>query len=142
MSTRERKRRKRGGQESEETEQRGQATGGAEATAAGAGFSDRFMVAMLWTCKVCGFTLEGGQPKYECPICESYKTSFVDLPQHLELQVREEHAALPANHATCRSRRLELMAAHQVTTQNRAAGRVLPAASGNGMNPSREWFGS
>ena len=142
MSTRERKRRSRRGQSNEESEQpQPKRAAQEEAAATGADFSNRFMVAMLWTCKVCGFTLEGGQPKYECPICESYKTSFVDLPQHLELKVREEHAALPANHATCRSRRLELMAEHQVTTTNRAAGRVLPAASGNAINPSREWFG-
>ena len=103
-------------------------------------FSSRpYMQAMLWTCKCCGFLIEGGQPHYECPICESYKTSFIDLPQHIEQSVRSEFADLPPNHQTCRDRRLELMEEHDVDSNRRAAGRILPAASGNNINPSKEY---
>lgn len=101
-------------------------------------FSSPFMQAWLWTCKSCGFTLEGGQPMYECPLCEAYKTSFINIPQHLEKQVREEHADLPINHATCRDRRLELMDEFAADDKRLAAGRILPAASGNFMNPSND----
>ena len=98
-----------------------------------------FMQAMLWTCRSCGFQLEGGQPPYECPVCEAYKTSFMDIPQHLEKALREEHSDLPANHATLRTKRVELIETHKLDRQRRAAGRILPAASGNSMNPSKEY---
>ncbi len=97
-----------------------------------------FMQAMLWTCRCCGFQLEGGQPPYECPICESYKTSFMDIPQHLEQGVREAHADLPPNHADLRAARVALIKEHKLDRTRRASGRILPAASGNSMNPSRE----
>lgn len=102
-------------------------------------FNNSYMQAMLWTCKSCGFQLEGGQPPYECPICESYKTSFMDIPQHLEKELREEHPDLPPNHAELRARRVELIAEHKLDRKRRAAGRILPAASGNHINPSREY---
>lgn len=103
-------------------------------------FSSRpYMQAMLWTCKSCGFLIEGGQPHYECPICEAYKTSFIDLPQHIEQLVREAHSDIPPNHQTCREMRLELMDEHDVDSKRRAAGRILPAASGNHMNPSKQY---
>ena len=97
--------------------------------------SSPFMQAMLWTCRDCGFLYEGGQPKYTCPICEAYKTSFIDIPQHLERQVREEFSERPPNHADCRERRLALMKEHDVARKARVAGRILPAASGNNMDP-------
>lgn len=100
--------------------------------------SSAYMQAMLWTCKTCGFVLEGGQPKYECPLCESYKTSFIDIPQHLERQVREAHDKLPPNHQSCRTARLSLMKEHGVDKLRRAAGRVLPAAAGNHIDPSHD----
>ena len=98
-----------------------------------------FMQAMLWTCRSCGFQLEGGQPPYECPVCEAYKTSFMDIPQHLEKALREEHADLPANHAVLRAKRVEMIEVNNLDRQRRAAGRILPAASGNSMNPSKEY---
>ena len=97
-----------------------------------------FMQAMLWTCRTCGFQLEGGQPPYECPICESYKTNFMDIPQHLERDLRAEHEALPVNHGEVRAARVALILEHNLDRQRRAAGRLLPAAAGNSMNPSRE----
>lgn len=99
---------------------------------------DTYMSAMLWTCKHCGFIYEGGQPKMECPVCESYKTSFIDFPQHLEREIRTEFSEVPPNHRDCRAKRLELMEEHNVDAKNRVAGRVLPAASGNNMNPSSD----
>ncbi len=96
----------------------------------------RYMQAMLWTCTTCGFTYEGGQPKMECPVCESYKTAFIDIPQHIEQEVRTTHPDVPFNHRDCRALRLELMQQNGVRQKNRVAGRVLPAASGNNMNPS------
>ena len=74
----------------------------------------------------------------ECPVCESYKTSFIDLPQHIEAQVREELPDNPHNHRDNRARRIELIAEHKVLDNNRVSGRILPAASGNNMNPSKD----
>jgi rubredoxin len=99
---------------------------------------DTYMHAMLWTCTSCGFVYEGGQPKMECPVCESYKTSFIDIPQHIEREVRTEFDDLPPNHIKCREKRLELMDANDVRKKNRVAGRILPAAAGNHMNPSSD----
>jgi len=99
---------------------------------------DTYMQALLWTCTSCGFVYEGGQPKMECPICEAYKTSFIDIPQNIERQVREEFPDLPPNHKNCRARRLELMDANDVRAMSHVAGRVLPAASGHNINPSTE----
>lgn len=101
--------------------------------------SKPYMQAMLWTCVSCGFLLEGGQPPYECPICEAYKTSFIDLPQHIEKMIRDEHTEIPPNHQTCRTQRLALMLEHGVAKKRRAAGRILPAASGNHINPSKQY---
>ena len=102
-------------------------------------FDDTYMQAMLWTCKSCGFQIQGGQPHYECPICESYKTNFIDIPQHLERELRQEHEELPPNHATLRAARVELIKEHSLGRKRRAAGRVLPAAAGNSINPTREY---
>lgn len=99
---------------------------------------DPFIHALIWTCKSCGFSYIGGQPKMECPVCESYKTSFIDLPQHLEQRVREAFPGLPHNHRDCRLKRLELMESEHVVDNFRVAGRILPAASGNSMDPSTD----
>lgn len=96
-----------------------------------------FMQALLWTCKTCGFVYEGGQPKQNCPVCEAYKTSFIDFPQHLEAQIREAHPDKSFNHTDCRNMRRELMEEHDVDAKNRVAGRVLPSASGTNINPSK-----
>lgn len=95
-----------------------------------------YMQAMLWTCKSCGFVYEGGQPKQNCPVCESYKTSFIDLPQHLEAQVREAHPDKSFNHIDCRTMRLKLMKEAGVGSSFRLAGRVPSTYSGQNINPS------
>lgn len=94
-----------------------------------------FMQALLWTCKSCGFVYEGGQPKQNCPMCEAYKTAFIDIPQHLEAQVREAHPDKSFNHSECRAMRLELMKDNKVDQSNRLAGRMLPSTSGTNMKP-------
>ncbi|MFW5966070.1 MAG: rubredoxin-like domain-containing protein [Persicimonas sp.] len=95
-----------------------------------------YFQAMLWTCTSCGYVYEGGQPKMECQMCEAYKTAFIDLPQHLEQQVREELPDLPPNHIERRNRRLELMKEHEVFEKHRVSGRVLPSQSGNNIDPT------
>lgn len=67
--------------------------------------ADSFMHSILWCCSSCGFVLEGGQPTMECPICESYKSSFVDSPAHVEAEIREEFGELN-NGAEARAARL------------------------------------
>ena len=95
-----------------------------------------FMQALLWTCKSCGFAYEGGQPKQNCPMCEAYKTSFIDFPQHLEAKIREAHPDKSFNHAECREMRRKLLEEHGVDKKNRVAGRVLPSTSGTNIDPS------
>lgn len=95
-----------------------------------------YFQALLWTCTSCGFVYEGGQPKMECQMCEAYKTAFIDIPQHIEAQVREEFADLPPNHINCRERRLELMEESKSLRKFRVAGRVLPSESGNNIDPT------
>ncbi len=102
-------------------------------------FDETFMQAMLWTCRSCGFQLQGGQPPYECPICEAYKTNFMDIPQHIEKQLREDHPDLPPNHADVRAQRRLRIEEEGLVRKRRAAGRILPAAAGNHMNPSEEY---
>lgn len=94
---------------------------------------ETYQHAMLWTCTHCGFELVGGQPHMECPFCESSKTAFVDIPQHIEDAVRAEFPDNPPNHRDSRALRLELMEKEGVRTLHRAAGRILPGASGNHM---------
>lgn len=96
-----------------------------------------YFQSMLWTCKTCGFVKEEGQPHMECPLCESYKTNFIDIPQHIESQVREEHPDKQPNHRACRELRLQLMKENDADDKNRFQGRVLPTQSGNNMDPSR-----
>lgn len=94
------------------------------------------MQAMLWTCKTCGFEYEGGQPKQNCPVCESYKTNFIPFPQHLEAEIRKAFPDVPFNSASCRKMRVELMVEHNVAGLTNVAGRVLPSVSGEHINPS------
>jgi hypothetical protein len=72
----------------------------------------------------------------ECPVCEAYKSAFVDLPQHLEREIRTEFENLPPNHRDCRKMRLRLMDDSDVRKNTRLAGRILPSASGNFSDPS------
>ena len=67
--------------------------------------ADTYMQAMLWCCSSCGFTFAGQQPHMECPICEAYKTSFIDIPQHVEKDIREEFGDL-SNGTEARKARL------------------------------------
>lgn len=95
-----------------------------------------YFEAMLWTCKSCGFVEEGGQPEMECPLCEAYKTDFINIPQHIEKQVRQQYEDLPPNHKKCRTRRIELMKEENVFEHHDVAGRVLPTKSGTNIDPS------
>jgi rubredoxin len=86
-----------------------------------------YTMALLWTCTQCGFVKEGGQPHMECPSCESYKTAFVNLPQHLENEIR---AGLKKNQSfnstAAREQRLALVEAHGVRQRFQVKGRFLP----------------
>ena len=63
----------------------------------------------------------------ECPSCEAYKTSFIDIPQHLETQVRQALKKGQRHNCTAaRAQRLELMKANGVMGQFRVKGRFLP----------------
>lgn len=99
------------------------------------GYEDPYFQAMLWTCQTCGFVMEGKQPHMECPICEGYKSSFIDIAQHLEKSVRQAHPEKNPNHRVCREKRLQLMQEHDADEHNTYAGRVLPTESGNHMDP-------
>lgn len=95
-----------------------------------------YFQALLWTCKTCGFVKEGNQPHMECPICEGYKAGFIDIPQHLEAQIREEHPEKNPNHRVCREMRLDLMHESRADEQNTYSGRVLPSKAGENIDPS------
>lgn len=96
--------------------------------------SNPYMHAMLWTCTSCGYVIEGRQPMYECPLCEAYKTAFIDIPQHIEREIRDANASLPFNHATCRAQRVERIKRDKLKLKRRAAGRVLPAVTGTNID--------
>lgn len=70
--------------------------------------AETYMHSVLWCCNSCGFLLEGGQPTMECPICEAYKSSFIDSPAHVEAAVRADHGDL-FNGADARAQRLQLL---------------------------------
>jgi rubredoxin len=95
---------------------------------------------MLWTCTSCGYLIEGRQPMYECPICEAYKTSFIDIPQHIEREIREANPKLPHNHQTCRTTRVERIKRDGLKSKRRAAGRVLPAVTGTNIDTTGNDF--
>ena len=95
-----------------------------------------YFQALLWTCTSCGFIFEGGQPQMECLACEAYKTAFIDIPQHIEQQVREQFPDVPPNHIDCRNRRLELLHASGQHRAFRVSGRVLPTESGQHIDPA------
>ena len=83
--------------------------------------------ALVWTCTSCGFALEGGQPHMECPSCEAYKTAFINIPQHIEVQVRSELGKKDHfNITAARQRRLELMNEGGVFEKFMVKGRFLP----------------
>ncbi|MFT4705553.1 MAG: rubredoxin [Bradymonadia bacterium] len=69
--------------------------------------ANTYMQSVLWCCTSCGFVLEGGQPQMECPICEAYKSSFINAPAHVETMVREATGETLFNSADGRRLRLE-----------------------------------
>lgn len=83
--------------------------------------------ALLWTCTSCGFVKEGGQPHMECPSCGAYKTSFINIPQHIEVEVRDGlKRGVSHNSADARTQRLELMAENDAVSRFHVKGRFLP----------------
>ncbi len=86
-----------------------------------------YTMALLWTCTNCGFVKEGRQPHMECPSCEAYKTSFINIPQHIENQVR---AGLKKNQmfnrTEAREKRLGLMRENGFIERFQVKGRFLP----------------
>ena len=93
--------------------------------------ANTYMQALLWCCSSCGFTFAGKQPHMECPICEAYKTSFIDIPQHIEMAIRDKHAVkgseAGANTAEARAERLELLRADGFLKSFRMKGRQTKA---------------
>ncbi|MEL6179766.1 MAG: rubredoxin-like domain-containing protein [Myxococcota bacterium] len=86
-----------------------------------------YTMALLWTCTSCGFVKEGGQPHMECPSCGAYKTAFIDIPQHLEVEIRSAlKKGVSPNSAQARQQRLALMTEHNVFENFRVKGRFLP----------------
>ncbi|MCB9508300.1 MAG: hypothetical protein H6697_11635 [Myxococcales bacterium] len=98
--------------------------------------ADTFMHSVLWCCSSCGFVLEGGQPMMECPICEAYKTSFVDTPAHVEAAVRAEFGD-QSNGAAGRAKRLELLGEGGYLRSFRRKGRFVEAV--NQASASRKY---
>ena len=90
--------------------------------------ANSYMQTLLWCCTSCGFTLEGGQPHMECPICEAYKTSFIDIPQHVEAEVREKYKDVP-NSAEARRLRKKLLAEGGFLRTFRVRGRMTEAVN-------------
>ena len=86
-----------------------------------------YTIALLWTCTSCGFVKEGRQPHMECPSCGAYKTAYIDIPQHIENEVRTSlnHGAAP-NCTQGRRHRLRLMEEQAVTKRYQVKGRFLP----------------
>ena len=96
-----------------------------------------YLQTMIWCCSSCGFTLEGGQPHMECPICESYKECFIDIPQQVESRIRAEFGDDNANSAEARAARRNILAAEGLTRRFRIKGRYnLPV---HDPRPSRKY---
>lgn len=72
----------------------------------------------------------------ECPVCAAAKANFVNLPQHLEAEVREAFPDIPPNHKDARAKRLELIREHDVRSRARCHGRVTPSVSGENVDDS------
>ena len=94
-----------------------------------------FMQTLHWTCTSCGYAYRGGQPMMECPICEAYKSSFIDAPQHIEAKVIEAFGEKATNSADARAHRLELMREGGYLRRFRLKGRFVEAV--NVADPSR-----
>lgn len=79
--------------------------------------------ALIWCCGSCGFVLEGGQPHMECPMCDSYREVFIDIPQQIESEVRAEFGD-EINAAPARAKRRALVAEQGLGQKFRIKGRV------------------
>lgn len=85
-----------------------------------------YMQSVLWCCTSCGFVLEGRQPHMECPICEAYKSSYIDSPAHIEADLRDEYGEL-SNGAEARKQRLMRLREGGYTRSYRLKGRSTEA---------------
>ena len=94
--------------------------------------STPLMQTMIWTCGSCGFAIEGKAPHMECPVCEAYKSSFVDIPQHVEVAVRDAFGADNANSAEARRDRLARLREGGYIRSARLRGRRPKAVHGSG----------
>ncbi len=90
--------------------------------------ADTYMHSVLWCCSSCGFVLEGGQPSLECPICEAYKSSYIDSPAHIEAGIRATHGTL-YNGAEARAERLEKLREGGYLRSFRLKGRATNAVN-------------
>lgn len=88
---------------------------------------ETYTQALLWTCTSCGAIKEGRQPHLECPSCQAHKTCYINLPQHLEVEIRNAlgKGELP-NGIAARQKRLALMREHDVLNSFYVKGRFLP----------------
>lgn len=86
-----------------------------------------FMQSLLWCCTSCGFMRAGGQPLMECPICEAYKTSFIDTPQHIEAELIRQFGEGNTNHADARAQRLTILREQGLLKNHRVRGRFTKA---------------
>lgn len=96
-----------------------------------------YMQSLLWCCSSCGFVIKGGQPKMECPICEAYKTAFIDIPQHVEAEVRGDFGEDLANSADARNARLAKLREGGHLRGFRVKGRFVEAVHHDRQAPSR-----
>lgn len=86
-----------------------------------------YMQSVMWCCTSCGFSLQFGQPKYECPLCEAYKSAFVDTPQHIERELTEKYGEGNTNAADARAERLSILRENGYLKNNRFRSRQLEA---------------
>lgn len=84
-----------------------------------------YMQSVLWCCTSCGFSIQFGQPKYECPLCEAYKSAFVDTPQHIERELKDKYGEGNTNSAEAREARLVILREHGYLKNNRFRSRQL-----------------
>lgn len=89
------------------------------------------MQSLLWCCTSCGFVYRGGQPAMECPICEAYKSAFVDIPQHIEAQLIEEFGDELTNSSAAREKRLTMARTGGFFANVRVKGRMTETVHDN-----------
>jgi hypothetical protein len=63
----------------------------------------------------------------ECPSCQAHKTSYINLPQHLEVEIRGAlKKGQQPNGLAARQQRLQLMRERGVLESFHVKGRFLP----------------